>query len=101
MNYSEDWAEIISFTLLIVGFFMSLVTGSTMITYVMAVLFGIMAGRFWFQRRKDKKAPYFLIISGFVIGYTAGAYHGNRVLTFLILIISALASNYLHKNKLF
>lgn len=101
MKFAEDWPEIISFVILVIGFVISLTIGSVFLTYLLSFLFGLMAGHFWHERRNDKKAPYFLIISGFVIGYTAGAYYGNRIITLLCFFFGMFTALYIHKKKVF
>ena len=81
MNWKNDWVETSTFVVLLIGLIVAFLVGTAIITYFVGFLFGLIAGRFWFERKKDRKAPWIIIISGFVIGYVLGAYHGHRLIT--------------------
>jgi len=99
MNWGEEWVELSTFILLLIGLIIALISKNAILTYFVAFLFGLIVGRFWYERKKDRKAPWIIIISGFIIGYTAGAYHGNRIITLIVLILGMILSNYAHKKK--
>ena len=99
LNITQDWPELLAFSLLLAGFLISLTIGSVFLTYLLALLFGLMAGHFWHERKRNKKAKYLLIIVGFALGYTAGAYYGNRFITILCFLAGISIALYLHKKK--
>jgi len=98
LDYPFEWPEMIGFGLLIIGLLISLSLGSTFLTYIVSFLFGLFFGRVWYQRRKDRKIPYFIIIIGFVIGYVAGSYYGNKLVTIIVFLLGGAISYYIHKN---
>ena len=99
LDFTQDWPELLAFSLLLIGFLISLTIGSVFLTYLLGFLFGLMAGHFWYERKKDKKAKYLLIIVGFALGYTAGAYYGNRIITITCFLVGVFTALYIHKKK--
>ena len=98
MVFSKDWVEMIAFILLIMGFIMASTSGSAFLTYVTIFFCGMIIGRFWFQRKKDIKIPYFIVIVGFLLGYILGTYYGNKGITILLFFVGSLISYYLHEK---
>ena len=98
MSFSKDWVEIIAFILLIIGFIMASTSGSAFLTYVTIFFCGMIIGRFWFQRKKDIKIPYFIVIVGFLLGYIIGTYYGNKWITILLFFVGSLISYYIHEK---
>ena len=96
--FSKDWAEIVAFILLVIGFIMASTSGSAFLTYITIFLCGMILGRFWFQRKKDIKIPYFIVIVGFLLGYILGTYYGNKLITILLFFIGSLISYYIHEK---
>ena len=97
-NFAENWVEIIFFILLIIGFAVSLLVQSKVMAYVVVTLFGMMAGRFMYQRKNKYMFPYFLTIIGFLIGYTLGVQFGSKSMIIALFIFGTSLSYYLH-NK--
>ncbi|MCK5107410.1 MAG: hypothetical protein KAQ83_01670 [Nanoarchaeota archaeon] len=98
MDYQFEWPEMIGFGLLVIGLLLSLSLGSKFLTYIVSFLFGLFFGRIWYQRRKDRKIPYVIIISGFVIGYMFGSYYGNRFVTLIMFLLGGAISYYIHRK---
>ena len=96
--FSKDWVEIVAFILLIIGFIMASTSGSAFLTYITIFFCGMIIGRFWFQRKKDIKIPYFIIIVGFLFGYILGSYYGNKWITIILFLVGSLFSYYLHEK---
>jgi len=100
MNYHKNSAEILFFVLLVIGFIISLFSGSAIISYLIIFITGMMAGRLIFERKGKLKFAYYLITIGFLIGYILGAFYGNRNITIILFILGALLSYYLHDRKI-
>ena len=94
IDYKFGWPEIVGFVLLLIGLMISLSIGSSFLTYISAFLFGLIFGRIWYQQRKDRKVPYFIITAGFIIGYIVGTYYG----TVIIFLLGGSVSYYIHKK---
>ena len=98
MAFYKDWVEMIAFILLLIGFIFASTAGSAFLTYITIFFCGMIVGRFWFERKKDIKIPYFILIVGFLLGYTIGTYYGNKLITILLFFIGSLISYYLHER---
>ena len=106
MSFGETlwkaWAEVFFIILLVLGFLVSLSIQSTALNYTVIFCAGLMIGRTIFMKQgKQPLFPFFLIIIGFLLGYTFGGYiQGlSRTLVVLLFIIGAILSYYLHKKE--
>jgi len=93
-NYFSDWAEFFFFILLFIGLVVGIISPSAVITYLVGFFTGAMAGRLVYERKNKLKAPYLLIVIGFVIGYVIGTFHGDRRITFLLFVFGAVLTYY-------
>jgi len=98
--FFESWAELFFFILLVVGFLLSLAAPSAVLSYLMIFACGMMGGRIWYEQKDNFKAPFFLIIIGFLIGYLIGTRYANWIMLAVLFVIGAVASYYLHKKKI-
>ena len=99
-NYFSDWAEFFFFVLLFIGIIFGVFSPSAVITYMVGFFSGMMAGRLLYERKNRGRAPYLLIIIGFVMGYVIGTFHGSRPVTFLLFVFGAAFSYYLFNKKI-
>ncbi|MBN1386705.1 hypothetical protein JW968_07105 [Candidatus Woesearchaeota archaeon] len=98
LEYYMDWAEIFFFILLVIGFVLSLSTGSAFVSYVIIILTGLLSGRILHDRKHKGKFPYYLIIIGFLLGYLIGNFYANtKVLMFLFIVVN-IFSYWLHEK---
>ncbi|MBU0615769.1 MAG: hypothetical protein KJ601_06770, partial [Nanoarchaeota archaeon] len=95
MSFHKNWAEVLFFSLLVIGFVVSLLAGSAVISYLIIFLIGMMAGRLMFERKGKLKFAYYLIIIGFLIGYILGAFYGSRNIMIILFVLGGLLSYYL------
>jgi len=98
IKYMYDWGELFFFFLLIVGFLLSLLTPSAVLSYALIFCLGMMGGRLIFERKERLQFPYYLMLIGLLIGYLLGAYYGNRNIMLILFIIGAFLSYYLHDS---
>ena len=101
---ADWWAETISLILLVIGFIVSLIADSKVISYLVISLCGMMFGRLWYRQKQNFKFTWFLIMLGFLIGYVIGnlvwrEWGSTYTIVFLFLFGIAL-SYYLHARKL-
>ncbi len=95
----KAWAEVFFIILLVVGFLISLSIQSTALNYTVIFCAGLMIGRTIFMKKgKQPLFPFFLIIIGFLFGYTLGSVIVNRKIVALLFIIGGVISYYLHKK---
>ena len=99
-GYWLNWPEIISFVLLIIGFFFAIGAGSAVIAYTLVLLGGAMGGRLWFRVKKSFKIPWIIILMGFLVGFMLGSRYGDKRMIFLFYIFGIMASYYLHDRKI-
>ena len=83
-----------------VGIVVALISPSAVISYVIIFLSGMFAGRIIYERKGKIQLPYFMIISGFVIGYLFGVYYGSRIVLIVLFVLGALLSYKLYSNKI-
>jgi hypothetical protein len=90
------WPEIISFFLIVIGFFVSLGAGSAVIAYTLILLAGFVGGRVWFRIKQNLKISWSIILMGFLVGFMLGSRYGDRLMFFVFYIIGISISYYLH-----
>ncbi len=100
LNYFSDWAEFFFLVLLFIGLIFGIMSPSAVITYLVAFFSGMMAGRLFYERKNKGRAPYLLIIIGFIMGYVIGTFHGDRKISFLLFLFGAALSYYLFDKKI-
>ena len=86
-GFFSHWAEVLFLSLLIIGFILSIVAPSAVISYIMIFVVGLMSGRLVYERKNKLIFPYVLIIIGFIIGYILGAFYGNKVTILTLYLI--------------
>ncbi|MBR9692268.1 hypothetical protein GOV06_05795 [Candidatus Woesearchaeota archaeon] len=97
-NVWKNWAEIIAIVLLVIGFLMAISMNSALFIYIVVFLSGLLAGRYYFLKiGKQPLFPFFLIIIGFLLGYTLGSFDANRKIVALLFLISWYISHKAHK----
>lgn len=96
IKFWEDWAEVIGFFLLIIGFFLAALAGSAVISYIVITLSGLMGGRVWYRIKENLKTPWVVILFGFLVGFVLGSFYGNKKIIILLYIVGIAISYYLH-----
>ena len=96
--FFKNWAEIIAFILLIIGFLLSLAAPSAVLSYLIIFLAGMMGGRLIYSRKKSMVFPYVLIIIGFLLGYLIGSRYGDWLVTTVLFVLGSILSYYLHEQ---
>jgi len=94
LKYFSDWAELFFLVLLGIGLMVGISSPSAVITYLVGFFAGVMAGRLIYERKNKLRAPYMLIVIGFVIGYVIGTFYGDKRVTFLLFIFGAVLMYY-------
>ena len=97
MNVS-NWAEIVFFILLVIGFLFSLAAPSAVLSYLIIFVAGMMAGRLIYYRKESMVFPYVLIIVGFFLGYLIGSRYGNWLVLTILFVLGSILSYYLHEQ---
>ncbi|MBD3310624.1 hypothetical protein GF351_05385 [Candidatus Woesearchaeota archaeon] len=100
INIWDNWAELLAFCLLIIGFIFSASAGSAVISYIVIFLCGMAAGRLWYRQKNNLKFPWFLALMGFLLGYVIGSFYGSKRVIILLFIIGAILSYYLHAKEI-
>ncbi len=96
----KNFAEFFFLVVVLLGIVISLLAPSAVISYLVIFLSGIFAGRIIYSRKNKIQFPYFMIIAGFVIGYLAGAYYGNRKVLIVLFAIGAMVGYKLFDKKI-
>lgn len=92
----DSWAEFFAAVLLVIGFIISLLSGSKVMSYLVVGLCGLMFGRLWYRFKDNFKFTWFLIIVGFLIGYLLGNFYGSSYAIIALFLFGILMSYYLH-----
>ncbi len=85
IKFWEDWAEVIGFFLLIIGFFSAVLAGSAVISYIVITLSGLMGGRVWYRIKANMKTPWIIVLFGFLVGFVLGSFYGSKKIIILLL----------------
>lgn len=99
-QFYKNWMEFFFLVLMVVGVLIALSAPSAVISYVIAFLSGMFAGRLIYERKNKIQFPYFMIIAGFVIGYLIGVYYGSRRIVIALFVIGAVLSYKLYDRKI-
>ncbi len=99
-QYYKNWMEFWFLVLMIIGGFIALLAPSAVISYVIAFMTGLAAGRLIYERKEKIKFPYLMVIAGFAIGYLIGVYYGNRKLVIFLFVIGAIIAYKLYSKKI-
>ncbi len=74
-----DWAEIIGTFLGALALIISVLISNSRASYPIVFLFGLCFGRLLFRFKNDFKAPVYVIISFFYIGYLIGSFDASKI----------------------
>ena len=100
MNLADYWVELLALALLIVGFVVSLSSGSAVISYAVIFLSGMILGRLWYKFRNTLKIAWVIVILGFLAGFMLGSRYGNRTVITVFFISGFLISYIIHEKEL-
>ena len=96
--FFKSWAEFFFFVLMVIGFIIALIAPSAVISYIVVFLSGMIGGRLLYERKKKLTFPYYIIITGFLIGFVLGSRYGSRKVVIVLFVLGILLSYHLH-NK--
>jgi hypothetical protein len=89
-SFHQKWMELFFIVLMILGIIIALSASSALVSYILILLAGILAGRVIYERKGKIKFPHIVIIIGFLLGYIIGAYYGNRKFIAVLFILGAM-----------
>lgn len=96
--FFRNWAEIVFFILLVIGFLFSLAAPSAVLSYLIIFFAGMMGGRLIYGRKKSMVFPYLLILVGFLAGYLIGSRYGDWLVITILFVLGSILSYYLHEQ---
>jgi uncharacterized membrane protein len=99
-EFLTNWVEISFIFLLLFGFFLSAMINNIYLSYGIALLAGLVAGKVIYHKKKDYLFPHVLLITGFILGYLIGNKVGSAIAIIIIFSIGNLISYYLHEKGL-
>ena len=101
IKWNEQWVEVFSVALLVLGFILSILLRSQTLTLVSVILAGFLAGRVYYcKKSKEPILPFILMIVGFLVGYLLGGFWASPFWTLLLFAIGFIGSYYLHLKKI-
>ncbi len=102
VHWDEEWAEAFTLIFLFIGFVISILLQSAVLSYISVLLAGGMAGRIYYVKKlREPIFPFILMIVGFLVGYLIGNFWTSRFWTLVYFSLGFSASLYLHRKKIF
>ncbi len=99
MNLLDRWVDYSALLCLIVGFFVSLVAGSKVLSVLIVLLSGMVVGRNIYMRKHKLQMRFWYILAGFIIGLVVG----SRFLTYkgvlVSFVIGIFIGHYIRKKR--
>ena len=95
-NWFDYWAEYMAFILLILGFVLAVLARSATVLYITALLFGGIAGRWWWKFKGNPRVVPAVIIFGFLVGYLLGSFYGSRKVVLVLFAVGMGITYILH-----
>lgn len=68
-DFAMKWPHLFFFLLFSLGFIIVFFASNSFMSYLFVVLVGFMTGRFLFQKAGKYPVPFFIVITGFLLGY--------------------------------
>lgn len=96
----KNWMEFFFFVVMVLGLVFALNAPSAVISYSIAFVSGIFAGRLIYERRQSIQFPYIVIMAGFAIGYVIGVYYGNRWYVMALFVAGTILSYKIYDKKI-
>lgn len=100
LDLQKNWMEIFFLAVMVLGLLFALVAPSAVLSYAVAFISGIFAGRLIYERKHKIQFPYIMIAVGFAIGYVIGAYYGSRLVVVILFISGAILSYKIYDKKI-
>ena len=101
IHWAEEWAEAFTLFFLFIGFIISILLQSPVLSYLSVILAGGMAGRIYYVKHHHEPiGPFVLMILGFLVGYLVGNFWTSRIWTLIFFGAAFWTSYYLHKKKI-
>ena len=101
VQWHKEWAEVLALLFLVLGFILSVLLQSAVVSYISILVSGFLAGRIYYIKRyKEPLLPLILIILGFLVGYLIGSIWVNRILVLFFFALSFWLSDYLYTQKI-
>lgn len=102
MELEKNWPEILTLTLLIIGFiFGNAIITSKIIGYLVIFIWGLIFGRLIFKIKDQLKVPYLMIMGGFMFGFFLVIMlkgWGSFISLLITCIIAMIIGYYIHKK---
>jgi len=98
MTLFRNWVEFFFFVLMVIGFLIAIASPSAIISYVVVFVSGIIGGTLLYERKTKLTIPYYIIIIGFLIGFTIGTYYGSKRIIIILFVLGVLLGYHLY-NK--
>jgi hypothetical protein len=101
MNLLDSWIDICAVALLVIGFIMTFIAGSKVLSVVIVGLSGGLVGRSIYTHKHKLQMRFWYVVSGFIIGLTVGSRFLTYKAVIVTFIIGAFLGHYLRKKNIF
>jgi len=96
----DKWTEFFFFIIMLAGVIIALTARSALVSYVVILIAGIMAGRIIKGGETRLGFPIYMLITGFLVGYLIGSYQYSKVIILLLYMIGMVGSNYVFSREI-
>ncbi len=102
LNLLDNWVELVSIALLLLGILIAVISTSAIITYFTILFCGTVVGRNFYLTRRRRRFHFYYIAGGFFIGFLVGAYvsrYGNLWIISFLFFMGVYFGYYLHRKR--
>jgi len=99
MNLLDRWVDYCALACLGLGFFMTLIAGSKVLSVLIVLLSGMVVGRSIYIRKHKLQMRFWYIISGLIVGLVAGSRFLSYKGVIVSFIIGAFIGHYIRKMR--
>ncbi|MFP4403558.1 MAG: hypothetical protein ACLFPJ_04365, partial [Candidatus Woesearchaeota archaeon] len=90
LTFKNDWVEIFSIYLILLGLIISLIIDSAIVAYIIILTCGFIIGKYYLTKKILRNFTFFLLVLGFYIGFILGVYFLNNRGSIIFITISFL-----------
>ena len=95
------WPQLCLALFFVVGILLAMMLRSAIVNYIVVGAAGFMSGLIFHDTKKGGGSfPIYMIVFGFIAGYTIGTYYASRILVLIIFFVASNGAQTLKKKGL-
>ncbi len=99
-HFYKNYMEVFFLIFALIGIALALSAPSAFVSYLIALISGLFAGRLLYERRDNIQFPFVIIMIGFLIGYAIGVYYGSRKIVVFMFVLGAVLSYKIYEKEI-